>query len=86
MYFPVSITIGQSKIPLHAIFEFMAFFVRFRYYLLLRKRHGDAIKIDNRIWIIIGAIFGAIIGSHLVGGLESMEQLQLAPNKWMHFY
>jgi len=86
MHFPVSFTIGQSVIPLHAIFEFLAFFVGFRYYVWLRKKQGDAINSDNRIWIIIGAIFGAIVGSRLVGGLESITQLQAAPNKWMHFY
>lgn len=86
MKFPFTIQIGTLAIPLHAVMEFLAFFVGFRYYLWLRKRQGDAISTDNRVWIIIGAIFGALVGSRLVGGLESISQLQAASNKFGHFY
>ncbi|MES2773527.1 MAG: prolipoprotein diacylglyceryl transferase family protein [Bacteroidota bacterium] len=84
--FPWRVTLGYIEVSFHVVLEFLAFFIGFRYYLFLRKKQGDAIGSANRVWILIGAIFGALIGSRLVGGLESMEQLKLAPNKWLHFY
>ena len=84
--YPWSIHIGSHTFIMHALFEFLAFFVGFRYYLFLRKKQGDVIHSDNRLWIIIGAIFGAVVGSRLVGGFESITQLNASSNKWVHFY
>ena len=86
MQFPFSISIGQNIIPLHGVFEFLAFFVAFRYFLFLRKRQTDPINTQKRLWIIIGAIFGSIIGSRLIGGLEDIDQLMKADNKLLYFY
>ncbi|MFM2359327.1 MAG: hypothetical protein RLY16_1320 [Bacteroidota bacterium] len=86
MQFPVTISIANSEFPVHGIFEFLAFFLAFRYFLYLRKTNSDAIPTSKRIWIIIGAIFGSVIGSRLVGGLEDWHQLQIADNKWLYFY
>jgi prolipoprotein diacylglyceryltransferase len=55
---------------IHLLFEVAAFFVGFRYYLFLRKKSGDTIPDMNRVWIIIGATAGALLGSRLVGALE----------------
>lgn len=60
----------------HTIFEVAAFFVGFRYYLFLKKKNGDNIAMMNRIWIIVGATVGALIGSRLVGAMENPS--------WMH--
>lgn len=84
--YPWSIAIGGTKIIWHVIMEYLAFFIGFRYYVWLRKKQGDFINSENRIWILIGAIAGALVGSRLVGGLESISQLRIAPNKWLHFY
>jgi prolipoprotein diacylglyceryltransferase len=54
----------------HSIFEIAAFFAGFRYYVFLKKRQGDVIPMLNRIWIIVGATGGALIGSRLVGAFE----------------
>lgn len=86
MNFPMSISIGDVRLPLHAIFEFAAFFIGFRYFLYLRKKQSDSISTPNRIWILIGAIIGSTIGSRLVGGLEDPEQIKMANSIWMHFY
>lgn len=86
MQFPITINLGNTVIPLHGIFEFLAFFVAFRYFLFLRKRQTDPITTQKRIWIIIGAIFGSVIGSRLVGGLEDIDQLLKADNKLLYFY
>jgi phosphatidylglycerol---prolipoprotein diacylglyceryl transferase len=84
--FPAYIQLGSYKILLHAIFETAAFFIGFRYFLFLRRKQGDVIESSNRIWIIIGAIFGSLIGSRLIGGLENITALQHAANKVLYFY
>ena len=86
MTFPYHIVIGHSYILLHSITELLAYFVGFRYYLFLKKRNGDLISPGNRIWIIIGAIFGALIGSRLLGGLENPPELLNSGNWLKYFY
>ena len=68
------------------MFEVLAFFIGFRYFLWLRKKRGDAIKTPNRTWIIIGAIIGALIGSRLIGGLENPTQIIKENNLLFYFY
>lgn len=84
--YPWSVQIGDTHILWHVILEYLAFFIGFRYYVWLRKKQGDVIESEKRLWILIGAIAGALIGSRLVGGLESISQLKIAPNKLLHFY
>ena len=86
MKFPVYIEIGSTQILLHVVFELLAFFIGFRYFLWLRKKQGDPIKSPNRTWVIIGAIFGALIGSRLIGGLEDPSQINKADNILLYFY
>ena len=86
MKFPVSVYFDNTSFPVHGIFEFLAFFIAFRYFIYLRKNQQDPIPSSNRIWIIIGAIFGAIIGSRLIGGLEDFDQLKNAENKLLYLY
>ena len=64
----------------------MAFFLGFRYFLWSRKKQGDVVTNSNRTWIIIGAIFGAVIGSRLIGGLEDPSQIRKADNILLYFY
>ncbi|MDB5132961.1 MAG: prolipoprotein diacylglyceryl transferase [Mucilaginibacter sp.] len=70
MHFPVNIPIGRSFIPVHFVCETLAYFLGYRYYIYLRKHTTDPINAENRLIIFIGAAFGALIGSHLVGVLE----------------
>ena len=86
MHFPFTVEIGSLKIQWHAILEPLGIFIGFRYFLFLRKRKGDQIESGQRLWIIIGAIFGALIGSRLVGGLENPAELLKAPNPLIYFY
>lgn len=85
MIFPWHLEIGHAKILLHTLIEPIAFFVGFRYFLYLKNKQGDVVD-KNRIWIIIGAIFGSLIGSRLVGGLENPEQMMKARSILLHFY
>jgi prolipoprotein diacylglyceryltransferase len=84
--FPFTIQIGSLSIPLHAVFETAAFFIGFRYFLYLRKQHGDVYSSSSRIWVIIGAIFGAVIGSRIIGALERPDELMNADNGLLYIY
>ncbi len=84
--FPVSIDIGGTHFLLHSVCELLAFFIGFRYYLFLRSRSIDVISYENRIWILIGAIVGSLIGSRLIGGLEDPAALRDSANWFLHFY
>lgn len=86
MHFPFSFHIGSTTILWHTITETLGIFVGFRYFLYLRKQSVDTIDSNNRIWIIIGAIFGSLIGSRLIGGLEDITALKNAFNKLLYFY
>ncbi len=86
MKFPVTVSLGDFHIQLHALLEFAAYFTGFRYFLYLRKKQTDRISINHRIWILIGAIFGSALGSRIAGGLEDPEQISKAGNVFMHFY
>ncbi|TGV00548.1 prolipoprotein diacylglyceryl transferase [Flavivirga rizhaonensis] len=59
------------NINVHLFLEYLAFFIAFRYYVLLRRKSSDVISSNNRVSIILGAALGALIGSRLVGFLEN---------------
>jgi prolipoprotein diacylglyceryltransferase len=84
--FPFQINIGGNQLLWHSILEPVAFFTGFRYFLYLRRKSGDAIGSSNRVWILIGAIFGSLLGSRLIGGLEDPSQIAKADNVWLYFY
>ncbi|WP_460220358.1 prolipoprotein diacylglyceryl transferase [Psychroserpens sp. MEBiC05023] len=58
-------------INIHLILEYLAFFIAFRYYVILRRKSNDQISSGNRLSIILGAALGALIGSRLFGFLEN---------------
>lgn len=86
MHFPLTIEIGSIHILLHTIFEPLGMFIGFRYFLFLRKSKGDYIESGQRLWILIGAIFGAVIGSRLVGGFENPVAVFESANPLLYFY
>jgi len=84
--FPVVIHIGSFSVTLHAVMETLAFFLGFRYFLFLRKKQGDLYSSSSRVWVIIGAIFGALIGSRLIGSLERPQEILLTNNLADYIY
>ncbi len=70
MDFPWHINIFNTEIKLHLIFETLAFFIGIRFYYFLRKNKIDSISDINRLWILLGAMVGALIGSRLIGAME----------------
>jgi prolipoprotein diacylglyceryltransferase len=81
MSFPVEFHIPlfgrTATIPAHGVFEVLAYCVGFQTFLLLRRRaarrHGEhaALPADVVVWVIVGAVFGALAGSKLLAWLES---------------
>jgi len=59
------------KVNMHLVLEYLAFFVAFRYYIFLRKKSSDTISSNNRLSIIVGAIFGALLFSRLIAFFEN---------------
>jgi phosphatidylglycerol---prolipoprotein diacylglyceryl transferase len=86
MTFPIDITVDNRTISLHLVFETLALFLGFRYFLFLRRRQGDRINDPNRIWIIIGATFGAFFFSRLVGAFENMPTFFHSLHPVLYFY
>lgn len=68
---PFEPTIWNVPINVHLVLEYLAFFIAFRYYVILRRKSQDHISSDNRLSIIVGAVFGALFGSRLMGFLEN---------------
>ncbi|NLR62014.1 prolipoprotein diacylglyceryl transferase [Chitinophaga polysaccharea] len=86
MQFPVYIHFFSVQLPLHAVTETLGMFIGFRYFLYLRKQQGDQVNQPNRLWAIIGAIFGALFGSRLLGALENPPGLLQAGNMLLYIY
>lgn len=70
MEFPWHLIILGKEIKIHLICETLAFFIGIRYYYFLRRHRTDSISDINRLWILLGAMIGALIGSRLIGVLE----------------
>ena len=71
MTIPFEPVVFGTKLNIHLILEYLAFFVGFRYYVFLRKRSADVISSNNRLSIIIGAVFGALFLSRVVAFFEN---------------
>ncbi|HEY5370538.1 MAG TPA: prolipoprotein diacylglyceryl transferase family protein [Hanamia sp.] len=86
MNFPFTIQIGDTKILWHIVLETIGFIAGYRYFVYLRKKQSDSIESENRTWILIGATFGALLGSRLIGGLENPPDMLASKNILAHFY
>ncbi len=85
MNFPIDIHIAGIVIPSHPVFEFLAFFVGYRYFIFLRnKKKSDPLLPEAEWWIIIGMAIGAFLGSRIVSALEN-PGLFLHPPTWMYY-
>ncbi|RVU90163.1 diacylglyceryl transferase [Flavobacterium columnare] len=60
----------------HYLLEILAFFIGMRLYSFLKKKN-KIISDENRLWILLGAMIGALIGSRVIAVLETPS---LIPN------
>ncbi|WP_282936152.1 prolipoprotein diacylglyceryl transferase family protein [Paenibacillus sp. RC67] len=68
MTFPIWINLGFIQLHPHMVFEALAYFIGFRVYLYTRSK--SKIPAEQGIWVIVGAILGAAIGSKVLYWLE----------------
>ncbi len=75
MTFPFQLDFFGNKIYLHFIFETLAFIVGVRLYYYLKRGINDPISDINRLWIMLGAMLGALIGSRVIAMLENPSEI-----------
>src|SRR6266478_1360743 len=71
MTFPVYLHFGSLRVHPHWFFETLAYVLAFRFYLLLRRRSGDALADVDRWWVIAAAAMGAAVGSKVLYWFEA---------------
>lgn len=71
MTLPYQPVLFDIPLNVHLILEYLGFFAAYRYYAYMRKKSGDTISSTNRLSIIIGAVFGALLFSRLMAFLEN---------------
>ncbi|QNN43208.1 prolipoprotein diacylglyceryl transferase [Pedobacter roseus] len=71
--FPFQFEFFGAQYHYHYIFETLAFIIGVRLYYYYKKGIVDQISDENRLWIMLGAMLGALIGSRVVAVLETPE-------------
>jgi prolipoprotein diacylglyceryltransferase len=72
MTFPVQLHIFGRAVPIHGVMELIAYSAGFQLYLLLRRRSRRAsVPFETNMWIVVGCVFGALVGAKLLAWLES---------------
>jgi phosphatidylglycerol---prolipoprotein diacylglyceryl transferase len=87
MTFPVDFHVLGRTIPSHPVFETLGYVCGFQTYLFLRRRtHDRTISDEIAIWIIVGCVFGALVGSKLLAWVESAREywaMRSYPASWL---
>ena len=79
MTFPVPINVLGHRFHPHMVMEVIGYSAGFQLYRYLRPRFPRAnVPFEQNVWIFVGAIFGALIGSKLLAWTESL------PEYWPH--
>ncbi|GGI24256.1 prolipoprotein diacylglyceryl transferase [Pedobacter mendelii] len=73
--FPFQFKLFGDYYHYHYIFETLAFIIGVRLYYYLKKGIKDPISDENRLWIMLGAMLGALIGSRIIAVLETPATL-----------
>jgi phosphatidylglycerol:prolipoprotein diacylglycerol transferase len=67
--FPVYLHAGPLVLHPHFVFETLAYFIGFRVYLYTRNK--EKLHPRDAVWVIVGAVLGAAVGSKLLYWLEN---------------
>lgn len=79
MTFPVYFHAFSHRIHPHMVMEVIAYSAGFQLYRILRPRFPRAkVPFEQNLWIFVGAVFGALIGSKVLAWVESL------PDYWPH--
>jgi prolipoprotein diacylglyceryltransferase len=74
MQFPVYFHLFGLTLHPHMVLELVAYSAGFQLYLLLRRRWPrpePVVPIEQAMWLLVGAVFGAAAGSKVLAWLES---------------
>ncbi len=86
MHYPVELTLGPARLPVHLLCEVLAYTLGYRLYAYLRARRPDPISSADRQWIFVGAAAGALLGSRALGLLEHPDLLANPPGGWLYYF
>jgi len=75
MTFPFQFKLFGDTVYYHFIFETLAFIIGIRVYYYLKKGIDDPISDINRLWIMLGAMTGAFVGSRVIAMLETPSEI-----------
>jgi phosphatidylglycerol:prolipoprotein diacylglycerol transferase len=79
MTFPVYFHLAGYRIHPHPVLEVVAYTVGFQMYCRIRRQFpAAAMPFETNLWILVGALFGALAGSKLLAFIES------GPDFWAH--
>jgi prolipoprotein diacylglyceryltransferase len=76
LHFPVKFELFGQSFHYHFLFETLSFLIGFRLYVYLKKNVDDPISDENRLWIMLGGMVGALFGSRIIAILETPAQLK----------
>jgi phosphatidylglycerol:prolipoprotein diacylglycerol transferase len=72
MSFPVYLRVGSYALHPHQVFEVLAWAVGFLVYFRTRRRAGDVLSHEDRLWVVVAAVLGGLAGSRLLFLIESV--------------
>jgi prolipoprotein diacylglyceryltransferase len=79
MTFPVYLNLFGHRVHPHLVMELIAYTGGFQIYRMTRSRWPRAnMSFEQTLWVFVGAVFGALIGSKLLAWIESL------PDYWPH--
>src|SRR4051812_12855946 len=74
MTFPVYFNFFGHRVHPHPVMELIAYAAGFQLYLRVRKRWPRAaVPVEQNMWLIVGCVFGALVGSKLLAFIESFD-------------
>src|SRR5687768_8558982 len=79
MTFPVYFELFGARVHPHLVMELLGYAGGFQLYLWLRRREArrapdQVLDAVASMWVIVGCIFGAFVGSKLLAWAESWQQ------------
>lgn len=62
----MSIPVGAWNVPAHPVFEGLGYMLGFQWFLQRRRRRGDMLGAEQRGWLVMAAVLGAVAGAKLL--------------------
>jgi phosphatidylglycerol:prolipoprotein diacylglycerol transferase len=87
--FPFYFHFGGFRVHPHLVMELIGYAAGFQLYLHLRrraKRRGEAMPVEANLWLIVGCVLGAMVGSKMLAWIESINQYwphRADPRAWL---